>query len=323
MRRLIFLSGLSMLAFLPFMSFAAEAPAVGMLKLSGFAQAQVVNDQALINKQTYFTLKRARIIAAGNVTDKIGLFSQVEMFTDKINILDLVIDYNLDSFGKIGLGRFTIPFGLQNTVSPFNLNTINYAQVVQKLVGSGGRDFGLRWTGKYKIADWSLAVINGADGGTTVNSTTDDNNVKDLAVRLGVMPITGLGIGVSVYAGEAGALEVTKERLDADVKYDVDKIYAQGEYISGKDDVIKKAGYYLEAGYKFGALQPMIRYDVYDGNTDMEDASEIKIFALGANYYLTPNAKVQLIYEIKDDKLGVDFGDIDNNAAIMQVAVKF
>lgn len=294
------------------------------IKLSGFAQAQLVNDQALVDKEIYFTVKRARLIAKGDLGNKVGIFAQLETFTAAINVLDLVIDYDLGQVGKIGIGRFTIPFGLQNPVSPYNLHTINYAQVVQKLIGSGGRDFGARLTGKYQVVDWTVAVINGADGGTTVISTVEDNNVKDVVARVGITtPVKGLGVGISAYSGEATVLELTKNRTGADIKYEQGPVYAQAEFINGKDGLIKREGYYLEAGYKFGKLQPIVRYDVYDGNTDVEDSSEIKILAGGVNLYCNDLVKCMFIYESKDDNLGASLADIDNDAWIFQTAVKF
>ncbi|HCJ67024.1 MAG TPA: hypothetical protein DHV62_06795, partial [Elusimicrobia bacterium] len=291
-------------------------PARAAITVSGFAQGQIVNDASLVGKELYFTGKRARIIAKGDIGDKVGVFCQIETLTDKINVLDLVVDYDLGAAGKVAVGRFCIPVGLQNPVSPYNLHTINYAQVVQKLVGSGARDFGLRWTGKYNIVDWAFAYINGSDGGTTVVSATEDNDVKDIILRVGAsnLGITGLGAGVSIYNGKAGAAKTKKSRTGIDAKYEKDAIYAQLEYIMGEDGTTKKAGYYLEAGYKIGNIQPIVRYDSYDGNTDKEDASEITITAVGANYYIGKAAKVQLIYEMKADKAGAALADTDNDA---------
>jgi phosphate-selective porin len=295
------------------------------VKVSGFVQVQLVNDESLVGKELYATCKRARIIAKGDMGDKVELFAQLETLTKEVNLLDLVVEYNLGTFGKIGLGRFCIPVGLQNSVSPYNLHTINYAQVVQKLVGSGARDFGIRWTGKYSVIDWNLACINGADGSTTVSNDKEDNDVKDIALRVGVsIPmISGLGIGVSAYDGKAGATKTEKKRLGADLKYEKDPVYLQGEYISGKDGETEKSGMYVELGYKIGGLQPIARYEVYDGDTKVEDSTEITITAIGINYYIGKNSKIQLIYEMKKDKLGASLSDIKNDVMIAQVAAKF
>lgn len=293
------------------------------IKVNGIGQVQIINEESSNDTITYFTIKRARLIAKGNVADKVGLFVQLEAFTKEINILDLVIDYDLGTIGKLGIGRFTIPFGAQNPVSVYDLHTINYAQVVQKLVGSGGRDFGLRLIGSYNLVNWRLALINGSDGGTTVNSSSENNKVKDIIARIGVVPVEKLNVGGSIYIGKSGVNEVEKTRYGVDVSYLKDPIYAQAEYIQGKDGDLEKAGYYLELGYKIGKIQPIVRYDVYDGDTSVEDSSEINIIAAGLNLYIAETAKVQLIYEIKNDKLGTNLEDIKNNVLILQTAVKF
>ncbi|MHB9154192.1 MAG: hypothetical protein ACYC5N_00700, partial [Endomicrobiales bacterium] len=256
-----------LLAGMVFGAFPLFAGSAGAeMHVTGFAQVQAVYDESQTDREVYFTAKRARLIAKGSF-EKVGLFAQMETFTAAINLLDLVIDYELESFGRVGLGRFTVPFGIQNPVSPYNLYTINYAQVVQRLIGSGARDFGLRWAGKYNMFNWTVVGINGSDGGTTVVLATENNNVKDITGRLGLSPRKGIDVGFSAYNGEAGAAKTAKSRLGLDVKYENDSVLAQAEYIMGKDGSTEKAGYYIEAGYTFTALnprlQPIVRYEHY------------------------------------------------------------
>jgi len=300
---------------------ALALPAKAEVKLSGFAQAQIVNDESLANKLS-FAGQRVRFIAKGDLGDKVGAFIQVEGLTADMNVLDVVMDYDLGTAGKVAIGRFCIPVGLQNPVSPYNLHTINYALVVQNLVGKGARDIGIRWTGKYDIVDWALAYINGTGAGVAATSVVaEDNDEKDIVARVGVsVPgVAGLGAGVSIYSGKAGALKTDRKRTGIDVKYEKDAISAQLEYITGEDGTTKKNGYYLEVGYKINdLLQPMIRYDFYDPNTDLSD-NENTITAIGANVYLGKNAKVQIFSETKTEKPT----DIKNDVITVQTAVKF
>jgi len=299
-------------------------PARGEIKVSGFAQAQLINDESKTGKELYFTAKRARVIAKGDLGNKVGMFAQLEIATGDINVLDVIMDYDLvPGIAKVGIGRRTVPFGLQNPVSPYNLHTINYAQVVSGLLGTGWRELGLFVSGKFNIVDYIFAYVNGSETSTgghiLVAGNTEDNDVKDIAARIGVSipTIAGLGAGVSIYSGKAGAAETKKNRTGVDVKYEKDAIYAQAEYITGKTGSIEATGYYLEAGYKVAIIQPMVRYDSYDPDTDIKD-DEITIIALGANCYLGQNAKVQIFYESKDEKPSVD-----NNVLTVQTAIKF
>lgn len=304
---------------------AAPAPATPSVKVSGFAQAQIVYDSSQRNKELYATLKRARVLVNGDLGNRIGLFAQAEFFTANINILDLVIDYNAGAFGKVGLGRFCVPFGLQNPISPYNLVTVNYSQIVSKTFGPAGRDYGLRWNGKYKMLEWIVAGINGSDNSMYANTATavEDNNIKDIAGRVGFLPFKGFGIGASIYRGQSTALEAKRDRTGGDIRYDKGPIYFQGEYIAALDKATDSAGYYAEAGYKFGKFQPIARYEAYDGNTDTEDASEITIMAGGLNYYVSPNTKLTLIFEGKTDKAAPGLTDRYNDVWTFQTAVKF
>ncbi|MFH1823718.1 MAG: hypothetical protein ABH873_00610 [Candidatus Firestonebacteria bacterium] len=307
------------------------------IKVNGLAQTQFVYDASLIGKETSFTVKRARAIVKGDLGDNIGLFSQLEMFTNAINILDLVIDYNVVGVAKIGVGRFTKPFGLQNPGSSYNLHTVNYAQVVSRLIGSGSRDFGVRLIGNCAGIDWTVAVINGNDGGATVStatvantvtgvvtttvSSTDSNIAKDIVARIGITPFENLTIGSSIYK-DSSSSEATS-RVGGNLKYEKTPIYIQVEYIYGKDGGLDRNGGYIEAGYSIEKIQPIVRAEYYDGNASVEDSSEIMIAAFGLNYYINDSAKIQLICELKKDKLGAGLTDAMNDGFIIQTAVKF
>jgi len=307
---------------------ALALPAKAEVKLSGFAQAQLVNDASKTDKELYFTAKRARLVAKGDLGDKVGVFAQLELATNLVNVLDLTMDYDLAPIGKIAIGRRTVPFGLQNPVSPYNLHTINYAQVVSNLIGTGGRDLGLYISGKYDIVDYVVGYINGSD--VDVSSTTnnvylttnaEDNSEKDIVARVGVSvpPVKGLSAGISIYSGKAKSTKVTRNRTGVDVKYDAEPIFAQLEYITGETGALKANGYYLEVGYKvIPQLQPMIRYDFYDPDTDASN-DEDTITAIGVNVYLGKNAKVQIFSETKTEKPT----DIKNDVITVQTAVKF
>ncbi len=293
------------------------------VQFGGLGQVQLVNDSSLAGKELYFTVKRARIFAKGDISDKVGIFMQMETCTAFTNMLDLTIDYKVPFAGKVAVGRFVIPLGYQNTISPYNLHTINYSQVIQKLAGGGARDFGVRVTGKSGSLDWVLAGINGSDFSAILANATEDNNVKDFAGRIGYSPLKNLSAGISMYSGKATAAVLTRNRSGIDMKYEGGPYYLLAEYMTGENNAINAMGYYAEAGYRILDLQPMLRYDVYDGNTAAEDNSEIAITAVGLNYYLGDSAKLQFIYEGKLDKAGAGFSDADNNTWILQTAVKF
>ncbi|MBU0952322.1 MAG: OprO/OprP family phosphate-selective porin [Elusimicrobia bacterium] len=171
--------------------------------------------------------------------------------------------------------------------------------------------------------DWVLAGINGSDFSAMLANAEEDNNVKDFAGRIGYSPLNNLSGGVSLYSGKATVAALTRNRTGLDIKYEGGPYYLLAEYMTGENDVITAQGYYAEAGYRISDLQPVVRYDVYDGNTAAADNSEITITAVGLNYYLGDNAKLQFIYEGKLDKAGVGWSDADNNVWILQTAVKF
>jgi long-subunit fatty acid transport protein len=94
----------------------------------------------------------------------------------------------------------------------------------------------------------------------------------------------------------------------------------RSEYIQGKDDQIKREGYYIQGGYYFleKKLQLLAKYDFYD--TDKAVAKNASTWiVLGANYNFNPNTRLQINYSIKQE----EGTSIDNNYTSIQFQIGF
>jgi predicted porin len=78
----------------------------------------------------------------------------------------------------------------------------------------------------------------------------------------------------------------------------------------GDGNSLNVNGGYILGGYKFSdEFQGIARYEFFTPNTDLDD-NELTVITIGANYYFVGNTRVSVNYEIRDDKLNPDFGNL-------------
>jgi len=177
------------------------------IDLSGYIQAQYVIDDASGSADTN-RIRRVRLDFRGKIKN-VGWRVQTDAYP--VRLLDAYLEYPL-SFLNLRVGQFKVPFGLENLESSPKLDTIERAQISERLVAgrdlpsASGRDIGLQLSGEYapqgtKIAEYAVGVFNGQG----IN-TSDFSEDKDLVGRVVFSPpvevLKGLSIGVAYYKGE-------------------------------------------------------------------------------------------------------------------------
>src|ERR1700761_3358759 len=173
------------------------------LQISGLVQARYQGfQQTGVNDA--FDLHRARLDAKGNITDQWSYEVYTE-FAATTKLLDAYTAYKLADYLKLTAGQFKIPFSYESLTSDSQLDFIDRSQVVEALAGrskdvigqQNGRDIGIQASGSFAklnglyLFDYTVGVFNGAG----YDVTTDNNNHKDFAGRLGVHPIKNLDFG--------------------------------------------------------------------------------------------------------------------------------
>lgn len=220
-------------------------------------------------------------------------------------------------------------------MSSYDLEAINYSYVVGTgWAGGTGyfpylRDVGIMAWGTQDVSNqsglkYNLALVNG-----TGYTRVENNKYKDIVARL-AYSYRGCGLGVSHYNGRkpspAGRANLEKVRTGLDFEVDKDPFLLRAEYAIGRDDTVSAAddinsfGYYALAGYRvWSGLQPVVKYDFWDSNSD-RDGNEINKVALGLNCLIPPAAKIQVFYEIKNEP---EAARIKNNDFIIQWGMTF
>ncbi len=300
-----------------------QALPAGELKVGGFGQVQFSDGSAPGNRLVC-DVKRMRVTLKGDVTGKIGFYAQFDMLSAYSPLLDFVIDYDLGPAGRLGAGRFRRPFGLQHTFSTFDLNTVNYSRVVNEIVVSGSRDYGIRLAGERGPANWILAVVNRYYPPPYLPFTNDQDDGKNVVGRAGIEIMNGIEFGGSGFFARRSRLVPQEVKAGADFRFDRRGVLVQAEAIYGKTgSLLERAGGYVEVGYKIGGFQPIARYEIYDADTRGPTANEETVLAAGLNYFFTKDAVVRFIFEEHVDNLGSDGSDRDDdNICILQLGAR-
>jgi hypothetical protein len=224
-------------------------------------------------------------------------------------------------FADVSIGQFKIPVSWEgfNSSSRILLPERAFAT---NLLGDK-RDLGLRVEKTFEKAGYVAGIFNG----NTLNNL-DNNNQKDLTLRLEAYPVKGMTIAGVVYNSVGYRTRAgTKDRWEADFRYDTGAFLVQAELIRASDVRSNDATECVDAGGKCssqggylalaytvkdvgagnwkGNFQPVVRFGYWDNDTDhkADDATlknqvERLDFEVGANYYLRSHeAKLQLSYD--------------------------
>ncbi len=300
---------------------AASVAFASDLKISGFGQWWYYYTDAGANGTSEFMMKRMRFKPSYQMTDKVGFFTQFDFKAPaQLHMLHALIDVKVAPWMKIRAGQFCVPFGLETPGSPFNLDAISYSYVVGSGEGAGFfpqlLEVGFQVGGKYPPVNYVVAVMNGKG-----NTFSEDNKFKDIVGRLGFSK-PGMSVGGSGYYGFINATDPESLwnviRFGGDVKVDISNVLLKGEFIMGShgvadDSTMGQMGYYVLLGYTipigevgpkeegYMAFQPVVRYDAWDGDTDVDENGVSRITA-GANFWFDKNTKLSAFYEVRSEE---------------------
>jgi len=206
-------------------------------------------------------------------------------------------------YADVSIGQFKIPVSWEGFNSSSKLLFPERAQV-SKTFGDK-RDIGLKAAKKFKRFGYVAGVFNG-----TGQNTLDNNNDKDVTLRLEAYPIDGLTVAGTVYDTVGQRKADVKDRAEADVRFERGPALVQTEYIHGWDTNstgkgVEAQGFYTTFAWTFlGNLQPVVRIGYLDPDMSRDldptlsnGKDEFWEADVGLNYYLRKQeVKLQLAY---------------------------
>lgn len=227
--------------------------------------------------------------------------AQVEVTTppsDTSILQDVYVTFMSD-YVDVSIGQFKIPVSYEGSNSSSKLLFPERA-LTSKAFGDR-RDVGLRLEKEFEHFGYVFGVFNG-----TGLNRIDDNNQKDLGLRLEAYPIEKMMIGVVGYTSVGSRDEAgTKDRVEGDFRAELGDALVQAEYIHGWDGPkgarLEGQGVYVAGGYTFfERLQPIVRVGMLDSDVDSDD-TETNHYEFGFNYYLRGhNLKLQTSFSLFD-----------------------
>jgi len=303
-------------------------------------------DDTTISTLSTFRIRRAEVVASGEMIPK---FLRYKVMFDPARVRDTLTRVNAvdaagapvvvstpvsalstlqdlyitfqSEFADVSLGQFKIPVSWEGLNSSAKIILPERA-FVSNFFGDK-RDIGLRVEKTFEKFGYLAGIYNGA-----APNNFDNNNQKDLSLRLEVYPVKGMTIAGMAYDSVGYRTRAgTKDRWEADVRYETGPFLVQAEYIRAVD--VNKAeatgctnaagkctaqGGYAALAYKIkdvgsgnwkGDLQPVVRVGFYDNDvdnpaTDAAQAAEIERmdYEVGASYYLRNHEmKLQVSYD--------------------------
>ena len=290
------------------------------LKVSGYTQVLYSYWEEGVDS---FLVKRARLSLSGEIAKKIRFKLQADAVKSPA-LVDAQVDFEFSPTLGLRIGQFYVPFSRENRTSSSDLDTILRSQVVDKLapsrdIGSPGRDIGAMLFGKFSIIEYLVGFFNGSG----VNRA-DTNEKKDFSARVVLRPASFVSAGGSVYSGRHSAAQgdhpFTRDRRGIEAGLDLGAFSARAEYISGRDDLTKKEGWYIQGGCFISTkkVQAVVKWDSYDQDRDAaSDRSDL--MTLGLNWFFSEKTKLQVNF----NSYRRESGETANRAILVQFQAGF
>ena len=287
-----------------------------------------------------------RICLQSNKATKVGTSTVYAAW-----LFDAYADWKPSKLYSFRVGQYKRPFGFEQLTAATSMDFINAAQLTGKFNASN-REVGVMGFGVWNDLNYSLSVGNGSP-----YNEKDANTSKTVVSKVVYAPLAGMTVGGSVEYGtqNTAGKSYYNRHAGLEANYERGKLFARGECMIGQDDkamavdsVLVGAawitrsgvelnlmrGAYLTVGYvPLSKLKVNVRGDVYRENCQWDlvtdgisawwgkSENRVIIYNIGADYFLNPNTKVTINYDIKQEDMALR--PVKNNILSAQLQVKF
>ncbi len=316
------------------------------MRLSGYLQAQYLNDERSTNELTsptatrnfdQFSVRRARVKFTYQFNPTSRFVLQPDITSSGVTLKDGYVEFTepwTTWKHTLTAGQFNWPFGFEIMYSSSAREVPERSRVVRTLF-PGERDRGVMLSG-LGLGDrlsYRVAIVNG----TGTSQSFDFNKRKDLVGRLGYS-FGAVDVGGSIYrgsdvvtvAGNTRGIEFDKERHGVDVQWvtPIPGLGLRGEYITGKQAPASGSsrteshdvdGWYFYAIQNLGTRhQLVVRADQYDPDTDI-DNNAVRTINPSYIFHWDANSKVMASYEL----IKTQANDPDDNVFTLRYQYSF
>lgn len=315
------------------------------IKLHGYAQGAYTFNHVNGENSNGFKVKRVIFWVDAQIT-KQWSFSFMHDFSSVVQ--EYYTDFSFFKNKKyltVRFGQFKHGYSYENPLSPTSMETIDvYSEGVTYLAGCGsdpmfgvsyGREMGIALYGeafKGKFA-YNFQVLNGC-----IINKFDNNNQKDMILRLEYRPVKGLNIVATGQLGRGqNILPVTssltgvgageryiRNRYSVGGAYDCKWIRMHGEYLEGKDGTAISRGGYLTCSIPLGlkGFEAITSYDYFNYNVARDYDQHKAVVGLQYWFFKKCRVQAQYVYKSADISTG-DYVRGDNHGVQVQLQVRF
>jgi hypothetical protein len=297
-----------------------------------------------------FRLRRARFGLEGRFEKKLGILLAVnplESDEDVGTVSDAKISYTFAPWAHLSAGAGKVPFSRGALLSSRNLPSIERPLVVTRITPS--RRLGL--TAEGRLFDGMFAYLAGVMNATEGFSFGNRFGGWLAGTRLEVAPFGAIEVRGSpgdapsrdgVSFGASGLFEDGPSVTTLAASVDVAVAYAQGTLLveglcdrktpvdaplvaPGVADRVERCGAYAELGWRFAVggmpFEAVVRGELFDDNTALDDTGDAVLIAGGINAELVPDyVRIQLHYLARRERFG---GERENDAVAFALLGSF
>ncbi len=307
-------------------------------KISGYLQYQYRVELKDQNTET-FTPGTINLKFSGSLSPKVKW--EIQFGVKEMNFYKFLKDYYIELVnpfdGISGLdlkfGQFKYYWSIERKESSSDRKTIHRSQVVSGLVAD--RDRGLEILYSSKNLKLALGFWNGEvvykDKGKVSETIDYTRNIDDSDAKKDITGFVSYNYSIdegnsfvvqaAYLYGSNGRYAIAKKTrygfgLDG---YFLNKnLQLRGEFIGGRDDDVKKEGYYVQASYRiFDYLEPVLKYEWWD--SDKNTAGKSNWLTLGLYSKVLDNVVLRLNYIFKKEK---DVNEEKNDELLFMIQVK-
>jgi len=215
---------------------------------------------------------------------------------------------------KLYAGQVTRPIGMEATLSPLNIDFIDYSQSSRKLISNDpanydphNQDTGIKISGDWDLVNYSVGTFNG-----TGNNSFDGNRRTSIAGQATIKPfyknpaLGSLELGSSLLAQNTTYRE---NLVGYHTSYTYKKFNVKGEYL-GKTGFAnsgqKARGWVLDTKYNLtDKITALFRYDNFD--PDIKNVADASVeYVVGVNYLFKDNLGLLVNFVNVDNQSGRD-----------------
>lgn len=288
-----------------------------------------------------FGLPYSEVTITGKMTKHMNYKAQLvptRNFTDTTAnglLRDVYFTSSIIPKHTVYVGQMARPVGKEATLSPMEINFVDYAQASRKLLSNStstgvpyNHDVGAKIDGDWGLVNYSVGAFNG-----TGQNAFDNNRTMTMAGRVSVKPfykspqLGDLEFGGSMLNGYAS--NTTENICGIHGSYKYKKFGVSGEFLA-KDGFLSNGqdahGFFIDTMYNLtDKLQILARYDSFDPDLRPEegllpDSDSMKAateYVAGVNYLLRDNVLLMLNFAYVNSKFGKDSNRIGILSQVM------